>query len=157
MILTDPQPGVNPALTPDPLTQPVASSVNLTRNSRAERARMPVALHVAEDVAIQHGVCIRPITQRVTDTYTGEVTLVDVPCGATLETKCPPCALRAKRLRMHRCRAGWHADTDPIPDEDPATDPQRDLVAVRADVTAERDEFLALGDVDSAGAAAEAL
>ncbi len=69
-----------------------ASSANLTRNSRAERARMPVALHVAEDVAIQHGVCIRPITQRVTDTYTGEVTLVDVPCGATLETKCPLCS-----------------------------------------------------------------
>jgi hypothetical protein len=155
--VTDSPSGVNATLTPEPLAVPVASTVNLTRNSRAERARMPVALHVAEDVAVQHSVCIRPITQRVTDTYTGEVTLVDVPCGATLETKCPPCALRAKRLRMHQCRAGWHADTDPIPDEDPPNDPQRDLVAVRADVTAARDEFLALGDVDSAEAAAETL
>ncbi len=34
---------------------------------------------------------------------------------------------------------------------------QRDLVAVRADVTAARDEFLALGDVESAEAAAETL
>jgi hypothetical protein len=142
---------------PGPLLAPVATAANLTRNSRAERARMPVALHVAEDVAIQHGVCIRPITQRVTDTYTGEITLVDVPCGATLERKCPPCAKRAQRLRMHQCRAGWHADTDPIPDADPSNDPQQELVTVRADVTAARDEFLDLGDVDSAQAATETL
>jgi hypothetical protein len=152
--ITEAQSPVDTAMTRD---RPAPSIANLTRNSRAERARMPVALHVAEDVAIQHGVCIRPITQRVTDTYTGEVTLVDVPCGATMEAKCPPCAKRAQRLRMHQCRAGWHADTDPIPDEDPANDPQRDLVAVRADVTAARDEFLALGDVDSAEAAVETL
>jgi len=150
-------PGTTPATSNDPMRPLGASISNLTRNSRAERARMPVALHVAEDVAITHGVCIRPITQRVTDTLTGEVTLVDVPCGATLESKCPPCAQRARRLRMHQCRAGWHVDTDPIPDEDDATDPQRDLVAVRADVTATRDEFLALGDHDAAAAATETL
>jgi hypothetical protein len=74
-----------------------------------------------------------------------------------MEAKCPPCAKRAQRLRMHQCRAGWHATTDPIPDEDPANDPQRDLVTVRADVTATRDEFLALGEVESAEAAAETL
>src|SRR4051812_16629400 len=73
MTVTESPSAVNPALTPEPLPAPVASTANLTRNSRAERARMPVALHVAEDVAIQHGVCIRPITQRVTDTFTGEV------------------------------------------------------------------------------------
>jgi hypothetical protein len=157
-------PGTTPATPPtstNPLAdamQPLGTSIaNLTRNSRAERARMPVALHVAEDVAITHGVCIRPITQRVTDTLTGEVALVDVPCGATLESKCPPCAERARRLRMHQCRAGWHAETDPIPDEDPSTDPQRDLVAIRADVTAARDEFIALGDHEAAAAAAETL
>jgi integrase len=44
---------------------------------------MPIALHVVEDVAIQHGVSIRPITQRVTDTITSEVTLVDVPADST--------------------------------------------------------------------------
>jgi hypothetical protein len=148
---------INAPLTPPGLPAPVASVANLTRNSRAERARMPVALHVVEDVAIQHGVCIRPITQRVTDTITGEVTLVDVPCGATMEAKCPPCAERARRLRMHQCRAGWHADVDPIPDEDSSDDPQRDLVRTRADVTAVRDDFLAAGDLDSAEAAAETL
>src|SRR3954469_12537768 len=123
MTVTDSPPVVTATVTPEPLAAPVASTANLTRNSRAERARMPVALHVAEDVAIQHGVCIRPITQKVTDTFAGEQTLIDVPCGATLEAKCPPCAQRARRLRMHQCRAGWHADTDPIPDEDPANDP----------------------------------
>ncbi len=138
--------------------QPAAASIsNLTRNSRAERARMPVALHVAEDVAIANGVCVRPITQRVTDTLTGEVTLVDVPCGATLESKCPTCAQRARRLRMHQCRAGWHAESDPIPDEDPSTSAQQDLVAARADVTAVRDDFLARGDLGVAEAAAETL
>jgi hypothetical protein len=156
LTVTDPQPGVS-TVAPGVMAAPSASTANLTRNSRAERARMPVALHVAEDVAIQHGVCIRPVTLRVTDTLTGEMTLVDVPCGATMEAKCPPCAKRAQRLRMHQCRAGWHAESDPIPDEDPANDPQRDLVAVRADVTATRDEFLALGDVESAEAAAETL
>src|SRR5690349_2406207 len=157
MTVAPAQLAVKATLTPETLAPPVASVANLTRNSRAERARMPVALHVAEDVAIQHGVCIRPITQRVTDIHTGEVTLVDVPCGATLESKCPPCAQRAKRLRMHQCRTGWHADTDPIPDADPPNDPQRDLVQVRADITAARDEFLDLGDLDSAEAAAETL
>jgi hypothetical protein len=148
---------VTTSATADVMVPARASLANLTRNSRAERARMPVALHVAQDVAIAHGVCIRPITQRVTDTHTGEQTLVDVPCGATLASKCPPCAERARRLRMHQCRAGWHADTDPIPDEDPPTDPQRDLVTARAEVTAARDEFLDLGDTDAATAASETL
>ena len=159
-----PLPGVNTDLTPGTTTPtrpaggPGAASVaHLTRNSRAERARMPVALAVAEEVAISHGVCIRPVTMRVTDTATGETSMVDVPCGATMEAKCPPCAERSRRLRMHQCRAGWHADTDPIPDADPATDEQRDLVAVRADVTAVRDEFLELGDTVSAEAAGETL
>jgi hypothetical protein len=52
MTVTDSQSRVNATLTPEPLAAPVASSANLTRNSRAERARMPVALHVAEDVTI---------------------------------------------------------------------------------------------------------
>ena len=157
MTINDSRPSRHEAMTSESLSAPTASVANLTRNSRAERARMPVALHVAQDVAIQHGVCIRPITQRVTDTYTGEQTLVDVPCGATLASKCPPCAERARRLRMHQCRAGWHADTDPIPDEDPTNDPQRDLVKIRADVTAVRDDFLAAGDDEAAEAASETL
>jgi hypothetical protein len=155
--VTDPQPGVNPPLTPGGAIPAPALSGNLTRNSRAERARMPVALDVVEDVAKAHGVCIRPITQRVTDTLTGEITLVDVPCGATLETKCPPCAERGRRLRMHQCRAGWHAEADPIPDADPSTAAQHELVQVRADVMAVRDEFLAAGDHDSARAVIETL
>ncbi len=161
MTNTTAQPGVNAGLTsgalPPALTPSSASAANLTRNSRAERARMPVALAVAEEVAISHGVCVRPVTMRVTDTATGETSMVDVPCGATMEAKCPPCAERSRRLRMHQCRAGWHADTDPIPDADPTTAEQRDLVAVRADITAVRDEFLDQGDLDSAEAAAETL
>ena len=158
MTLTAPQSGVNTLLTPNPMTPPGASSANLTRNTRAERARMPVALAVAEEVAIAHGVCIRPITQRVTDTLTRvRSRWWTCPAGRRWRSKCPPCAERGRRLRMHQCRTGWHADTDPIPDADPSTEQQRDLVAVRADVTTVRDDFLDLGDTDAAQAVTETL
>ncbi|MEN3537423.1 replication initiator [Microbispora sp. ZYX-F-249] len=38
---------------------------------------------------------------------------MDVPCGATLESKCPPCAKRNRQLRRAQCREGWHLDHDP--------------------------------------------
>ena len=120
----------NPAMTTDP------ALTRTTRSSRVERARMPLAADVVEAVAISHGVCIRPVPQRVTDTWTGDVTFVDVPCGATLASTCPPCAERARRLRVHQCREGWHLDTDPdLTADEPNADQMR-LVIERADATA---------------------
>jgi Replication initiator protein, pSAM2 len=49
----------------------------------------------------------------VTDTESGEVRVVPISCGSTREDRCPPCAERAKRLRMQQCRDGWHRDTGP--------------------------------------------
>lgn len=79
------------------------------RQTRAERARMPIAPHVAKAVAQEHGVCIRPFAVQRTDLETGDTETVDVPCGATLASKCGPCAERKRRLRMAQCREGAYA------------------------------------------------
>lgn len=60
-----------------------------------------------------NGVCIRPVLQKLTDLTTGEVRMVAIPCGATKESKCPPCAAKARRLRMQQCREGWHRTDEP--------------------------------------------
>lgn len=79
---------------------------------------MPTA-DVLRELAAAEGVCTRPLLHRVTDTMTGEVHRIPVPCGATLVSKCPPCAERNRKLRMQQCREGWHLAEDPA-DRDPA-------------------------------------
>jgi hypothetical protein len=111
---------------------------NQRAGTRAERARMPRARQVVEAVAVDHGVCIRPVAVRRIDVETGEAAIIDVPCGATLAAKCPSCAERAKRLRMAQCREGWHAESEPVPEPDPPTPDQRWLVKLRADLEAAR-------------------
>ncbi|WP_308066801.1 replication initiator [Microtetraspora sp. AC03309] len=81
---------------------------------RAVRMAQPLAREVVEEIAKQYGVCIRPIALRRLDTYTGKVETIDVPCGATLESKCPPCAKRNRQLRMAQCRESWHLDHEPV-------------------------------------------
>ena len=49
----------------------------------------------------------------VYDTVTGQTQLIPTPCGATRESKCPPCAAKNRRLRMQQCREGWHLDEEP--------------------------------------------
>src|SRR5690606_13976116 len=65
------------------------------------------------EVAVAEGVCVRPVLQRVTDTLTGHVHTLVIPCGATLASVCPPCADKARRLRIQQCREGWHLAEDP--------------------------------------------
>src|SRR4051794_21367967 len=74
-----------------------------SRAERRARARMLRAREVAEAVAIENGVCVRSIAMRVTDTATGTSEVVEIPCGATLESKCVPCARRNRALRMIQC------------------------------------------------------
>ena len=146
-------------MTTSPQTTPVESAPPPSAarpGSRIQRARMPIAKHVVEAVAISHGVCIRPITMKATNETTGEVTFVDVPCGATLDSKCPSCAERARRLRVHQCREGWHLDAEPDLTPDEPNEAQRELATARADITAAREEFRAAGDELSAHAATEA-
>jgi hypothetical protein len=68
---------------------------------------------LVREAAVVAGVCARPVISRVTDIESGETQLVPIACGATREDRCPPCAERAKRLRMQQCRDGWHRDTGP--------------------------------------------
>jgi hypothetical protein len=70
------------------------------------------------DLARSHGVCVRPIALKVTDSTTGETSIVSVPCGARQAAKCEPCAERARKLRVWQCIQGWHLD-----DEDTLTRP----------------------------------
>ncbi len=118
---------------------------NDRRKTRAERLAMPLARTVVKDVAIEHGACIRPIQLRRTDTTTGDVDQVLVPCGHTLASVCPPCAERAKTLRATQCREGWHLDHEPIIDPRPPTEVQRWWITKRAEVQAGRDHNAAQG------------
>ncbi|MDQ1295113.1 MAG: hypothetical protein QG608_2998, partial [Actinomycetota bacterium] len=127
------------------------------KGSRAERASMPVAADVVREAAITYGVCTRPVPMRVTDTVTGTVAFVDVPCGSTLDSRCPTCAERARRLRMHQCREGWHLEAEPILEPQPPNAEQIGLVLERADITAAHRELLEHGDDLTAAACAESM
>jgi hypothetical protein len=107
--------------------------------SRVERFRSPQMLDVMRAVAVDYGVCTRPIAIRRVDLDTGEACVVDMPCGATLASKCSPCAERRKRLRMAQCRVGWHLESEPDLEPDVPTEEQRWLITFRADVQADRD------------------
>ncbi|MFC6085796.1 replication initiator [Sphaerisporangium aureirubrum] len=113
---------------------------------RAVRASMPMALDVIEEVARQHGVCIRPVPLKRTDITTGTVEYVNIPCGATLDAKCEPCARRAVQLRKAQCREGWHLDDEPVTEPAPPTERQRWLIEERADAHAGRELAVQNGD-----------
>lgn len=74
------------------------------------------------------GVCVRPLIRAVTDRETGDCTTVALACGSTRENVCRPCAEKARRLRMHQCREGWHLTQDPERPEtaDPTTEEEAD-------------------------------
>ena len=65
------------------------------------------------EAALIAGVCARPVISKVSDLDTGDTRIVPISCGSTREDRCPPCAERARRLRMHQCREGWHLTTEP--------------------------------------------
>jgi hypothetical protein len=97
---------------------------------------MPVASHVVEAVAVSHGVCVQPVPVRRIDPETGESTIVDIPCGNTLESHCPPCAEVKRQVRMAQFREGWHLDEEPVVEEDDPDEVQRELATLRADLEA---------------------
>ena len=143
-----------PSSTPDPA--PAAATSDPDRGgerpgSRAARMRMPLARHVVEAVAVDNGVCIRPLPMRRTNLDTGETQIIPVPCGATLASACPPCAEKARRLRMAQCKTGWHLDDEPLPDPDPPTDDAKALASLRADLEAARADVATAGDAEQVG------
>lgn len=83
------------------------------------RGPEPLGTDAIEAIAHASGVCERPLLRKVTDRATGQTTTVPLPCGSTRASVCAACAERARRLRMHQCREGWHLTDDPLP---PASD-----------------------------------
>ncbi|MEO3937539.1 replication initiator [Dermatophilaceae bacterium Soc4.6] len=96
----------------------------MLRSQADARGRLGEGFDVGSDAARvaaeSAGVCVRPHVKTVTDVTTGATTAVPIPCGSTREAVCAPCATKAKRLRMHQCREGWHRATDPdLADDNP--------------------------------------
>ena len=93
-----------------------------------------ITTDMARELAVNAGVCIRPLMKRVYDRDTGTESQIPIACGATREALCPPCARKARILRMQQCHQGWHRDTEPdrpehqhddqADDEDQADDDQ---------------------------------
>jgi hypothetical protein len=111
---------------------------------------MPLARDVVRAVAADHGVCLRPVAMRRIDTTTGETTIVPVPCGATLASRCASCADRNRRLRMQQCREGWHLDREPELVADPPDADQKSLAGYRADLDTAHTNAVAAGDTGDA-------
>jgi hypothetical protein len=120
------------------------------RTTRADRMAHPTARDAVRAVAENHGACVRPIQLRRTDTATGQVEHVLIPCGATLANVCGPCAERARNLRASQCREGWHLDHEPIPDHPKPNDEQEVWIEYRASAQADRDHAEQSGE-DTAG------
>lgn len=78
-----------------------------------------ITADMARELAITQKVCTRPIMRRVLDRETGSENRVPIPCGSTRETVCPPCAQKARVLRMQQCTEGWHRTDEPPPPEPP--------------------------------------
>ncbi|KAB1112434.1 replication initiation protein [Micromonospora aurantiaca] len=130
MTLTPTLPGLEPT-TPADSPRP---------GSRAARMLMPRSVDVVKDLAADYGVCTRPVSLRRTDLSSGQTEVIDLPCGATQEAKCPACATRARRLRQQQIREGWHRDDEPDPGPRPATEAQQALIVARAHLEFARDE-----------------
>lgn len=65
----------------------------------------PLARGVLESVAVEHGVCIRPVPMRRVDLTSGTAEMVYVPCGHTLASVCPSpaaCSRSGRRRRSGR-------------------------------------------------------
>jgi hypothetical protein len=123
--------------------------------SRAQRMSQPTTLAVLREIAVEYGVCLRPVTMRrvLAD---GTVQVIDIDCGATRTSKCASCAAKAKKLRKVQAREGWHRTTEPIQPE-PAADDQRELVRQRAEAEWQKARAEQLGDWDQAAQLAEQI
>lgn len=116
--------------------------------TRAQKALLALSGDVAQQLAEDHGVCVRPLAMRRLDLTSGRVDVVPVPCGSRWADRCPPCAEKNRRLRMVQCREGWHLDTEPMPTPATPTDRQKELMATRADLHTAYQDARENGDED---------
>jgi hypothetical protein len=118
---------------------------------------MPRTADALRSLAVEYGVCVRPFALRRTDLTTGETDVIDLPCGATLEARCPSCAKRARRLRQQQCREGWHRADEPLPEPDEPTEGQRSLIVLRGHFEFERNRAVAMAAWDQVADLDEAI
>jgi hypothetical protein len=104
--------------------------------------RQPLAKDALRLLAEQHGVCVRPLALRRTDTHTGLTEVVEVPCGARLAAKCKPCAERNRRLRIQQIREGWHLADEPAMQPDQPTGEVLELIRYRAHLEFAREQLM---------------
>ena len=138
------------APTPTPAAVPAVGVPEARPGSRAARQLLPRTADALRGLAIEYGVCIRPVSLRRTNLATGETEVIDLPCGATRDDKCPSCATRARRLRQQQCREGWHRDDEPLPDPHEPSEGQRALIVLRAHLEFERNRAQAAAQWDQA-------
>ncbi|GGK38130.1 hypothetical protein GCM10010124_33680 [Pilimelia terevasa] len=136
---------------------PVTADQTPRPGSRAARLTIPLKVDVLRDYARELGVCLKPVLLRRIDTTTGVASIIEIPCGARLASKCTPCAERNRRIRLQQIRGGWHLDTEPIPPPEPADDEMRALVTLRADLEHARAHAGATSDWPEVTACDEAI
>ncbi len=110
----------------------------------------PLGRELVESTAEQYGACTRPFAVRRIDEHTGERIVVPLPCGATRASVCPSCAKKARRLRIHQAREGWHLAEEPQVETEEPTAHQRAMIGQLSDATDARAQALAAGDDDTA-------
>jgi hypothetical protein len=115
------------------------------RQTRTDRAAYPLARDSIRKIAEASGGCLRPVQLRRTDTQTGKIMSVMVPCGTTLASICPPCADRAKALRAAQCREGWHLEDEPDLTPGAPDELQEFWLTMRAEAQLRRDQAGAAG------------
>ncbi|KAA1020246.1 replication initiator protein [Pseudonocardia sp. EV170527-09] len=113
---------------------PAVEPIDQDQLTRAQKALLALSNDVAQQLAEDHGVCIRPLAMRRIDLTSGRVDVVPVPCGSTREDQCRPCSDKARRLRMVQCREGWHLEDEPITAPAAPSEAQKELMATRADL-----------------------
>ncbi|MFF0637723.1 replication initiator [Nocardia sp. NPDC004151] len=100
-------------------------------------------------MAERFGVCRRPLIMQSTDLDTGHTKYVGAPCKSTMECVCPACAARARALRIHQCREGWHIEEEPVDEKHEPTERQVELFLARAAMVSEYDKAQDTGDTEA--------
>ncbi|MEV4889926.1 replication initiator [Nonomuraea sp. NPDC055795] len=115
-------------------------------------------------LALERGVCIRPMAFRWSDRKDGTSRVVSVSCGARWEAVCPPCARRISSARRQQCLEGWHLEEEPEgimgeigPDRTPDGEESAWMGEFREELILLRDAALAEGDTAGAADWAQAL
>jgi hypothetical protein len=128
-----------------------APAVEETGSGAVVKTLPPLAREVLQAVAIEHGVCIRPVPMRRVNLHTGESEVVYVPCNHTLASVCPPCAERKRKLRAVQCNQGWHLAEEPVITRADPDEQQRSLMELRARAQTERDQAAETGSSHGEG------